>query len=62
MRSSNPGAVLPRAALYDSNRYLLAGLLERFGAEVTDLGILSDDPNELSRAHRRRRASITIWF
>ena len=35
-----PGAPLPRAALYDSNRYLLAGLLARFGAEVTDLGIL----------------------
>jgi molybdopterin molybdotransferase len=45
-----PGAKLTRAALYDSNRYLLAGLLERFGADVTDLGILSDDPGELSRA------------
>jgi molybdopterin molybdotransferase len=45
-----PGAALTRAALYDSNRYLLAGLLERFGAAVTDLGILSDDPAELSRA------------
>jgi len=45
-----PGAALPRAALYDSNRYLLSGLIARFGAEVTDLGILSDDPNQLSRA------------
>jgi molybdopterin molybdotransferase len=45
-----PGAGLARAALYDSNRYLLAGLLDRFGADVTDLGILSDDPDELSRA------------
>jgi molybdopterin molybdotransferase len=45
-----PGAALTRAALYDSNRYLLAGLLERFGAAVTDLGILSDDPGQLSRA------------
>jgi molybdopterin molybdotransferase len=45
-----PGTVLPRAALYDSNRYLLAGLLARFGADVTDLGILSDDPKELARA------------
>ena len=41
---------LPRAALYDSNRYLLAGLIARFGAEITDLGILSDDPEELARA------------
>jgi len=44
-----PGSVLPRAALYDSNRYLLAGLLARFGVEVTDLGILTDDPKELAR-------------
>jgi molybdopterin molybdotransferase len=45
-----PGSGLPRAALYDSNRYLLAGLLERSGAEVTDLGILADDPQALAHA------------
>src|SRR5271169_4193973 len=45
-----PGSVLPRAALYDSNRYLLAGLLARFPAEITDLGILSDEPKALARA------------
>jgi molybdopterin molybdotransferase len=45
-----PGAALPPAALYDSNRYLLSGLFARFGAEVTDLGILGDNANELSRA------------
>jgi molybdopterin molybdotransferase len=44
-----PGSALPRAALYDSNRYLLAAMLARYGAEVTDLGILSDDPQELAR-------------
>ncbi len=45
-----PGSALPRAALYDSNRYLLSGLIARFGADITDLGILSDDPQELKRA------------
>ena len=45
-----PGAALPRAALYDSNRYLLSGLIAGFNANVTDLGILDDDPAELSRA------------
>ena len=45
-----PGAALPRASLYDSNRYLLSGLLARFNVEVTDLGILSDEPSELKRA------------
>ena len=44
-----PGTKLPRAALYDSNRYLLAAMLNRYGAEVTDLGILSDDPKVLAR-------------
>jgi molybdopterin molybdotransferase len=44
-----PGEKLPRAALYDANRYLLAGLLARYGVEVTDLGILSDDRKELAR-------------
>jgi molybdopterin molybdotransferase len=45
-----PGSQLRGAALYDSNRYLLSGLLARFGAEVTDLGILSDEPQRLARA------------
>lgn len=45
-----PGSALPGAALYDSNRYLLAGLLARFGAAVTDLGILGDAPQQLASA------------
>ena len=45
-----PGARLSGAALYDSNRYLLAGLMARFGADVTDLGILGDDPQQLADA------------
>jgi molybdopterin molybdotransferase len=45
-----PGTKLPRAALYDSNRYLLSGLIARMGAAITDLGILGDDPNELALA------------
>jgi molybdopterin molybdotransferase len=48
-----PGRRLPRAALYDSNRYLLAGMIARFGAAVTDLGILSDDPKELAQAIKK---------
>jgi molybdopterin molybdotransferase len=43
-----PGAPRPAAALYDANRYLLAGMLERLGAEVTDLGILKDNPASLA--------------
>jgi molybdopterin molybdotransferase len=45
-----PGTPRSGAAIYDANRYLLVGLLERVGAKVTDLGILADDPAELARA------------
>jgi molybdopterin molybdotransferase len=47
---AEPGAPLAGAALYDSNRYLLAAAVARFGAEVTDLGILRDEPQALARA------------
>jgi molybdopterin molybdotransferase len=45
-----PGAPRPDAALYDANRYLLSGMLDRLGAEVTDLGILKDNPAALAAA------------
>ena len=46
-----PGAPRPAPALYDANRYLLAAMLDRLGAEVTDLGILKDDPAALAQRH-----------
>jgi len=45
-----PGGPRGGAAIYDANRYLLAELLGRLGAAVTDLGILRDKPSELVRA------------
>jgi molybdopterin molybdotransferase len=45
-----PGSPRPAAALYDANRYLLDGMLDRLGAAVTDLGILKDDPAALESA------------
>ena len=45
-----PGTPLAPSAIYDANRYLLAGLLQTFGADVTDLGILPDDPEKLRPA------------
>ena len=45
-----PGKPRPDAALFDANRYLLTGLIERLGAMATDLGILPDDPDRLARA------------
>jgi len=45
-----PGAPREAAALYDANRYLLHGMLDKLGAAVTDLGILKDDPAALAKA------------
>jgi len=47
-----PGTPRAGAAIYDANRYLLAELLERLGAAVTDLGILADDADRLAAALR----------
>ena len=45
-----PGSPRPQAALFDANRYLLAGLIDRLGADATDLGILPDDKGQLAGA------------
>lgn len=45
-----PGQPLLQAARYDANRPLLKGLCESLQADVTDLGILPDDPALLSDA------------
>ena len=42
-----PGVELPPGAIYESNRYLLMGLLRQLGCAVTDLGILRDDRDAL---------------
>lgn len=51
-----PGAPRAGPALYDANRRLLAGLAERIGAAVTDLGILPDAPEALAAAMRAAAA------
>jgi molybdopterin molybdotransferase len=45
-----PGATRPDAALFDANRFLLAGLLAGLGAQATDLGIVRDDQEALKQA------------
>ena len=53
-----PGATRGGAAIYDANRYLLSGLLERLGAVVTDLGILRRrSRGELARALAKAAAA-----
>jgi molybdopterin molybdotransferase len=45
-----PGAARPPSALFDANRALLAALLSRLGADISDLGIVRDNPEALRRA------------
>ncbi|WP_339881809.1 gephyrin-like molybdotransferase Glp [Vreelandella maris] len=45
-----PGEPLPKAGIYDANRFTLTGLLTEQGAEVIDLGILPDDLNATKTA------------
>jgi molybdopterin molybdotransferase len=45
-----PGMPRPGAALFDANRFLLAGLLADLGVQSTDLGIVPDDPQRLAHA------------
>lgn len=42
-----PGETLAPGQIYDSNRYVLTGLLRRHPVEVTDLGRVLDDPQAL---------------
>jgi len=52
-----PGADRPAPALFDANRHLLGELVGRLPAEVTDLGILADDPRHLVGAISAAAAS-----
>ena len=48
-----PGEPLPEGAIYNSNRFTLTGLLQQFGCEITDLGIVPDTLAATREALRR---------
>ncbi len=45
-----PGQPLPQGKIYDSNRYVLFGLLTRLGCELIDMGVVPDEPAQLEAA------------
>ena len=58
-----PGEPLPPGGIYDSNRFMIISLLQRLGSEVSDLGILPDNPDvireSLDNASSKYDALIT---
>jgi len=56
----NIGEVLETGQIYDSNRHILIHLLENLGIEVTDMGILRDDPNVIKKAFLATKNSYDI--
>lgn len=51
-----PGAPLPDGAAFDANRFSLRGMLQRLGCELSDLGLVRDDPAALHAACVRAAA------
>jgi molybdopterin molybdotransferase len=56
------GAPLREGEVYDSNRYTLHGMLSRLGVEISDLGVVRDDPAQLESAFRKaaQQADVVI--
>lgn len=46
------GKPLSGNGIYDSNRYILLGMLQRLGCEVMDMGIVGDEPERIKEAFR----------
>jgi molybdopterin molybdotransferase len=55
-----PGELLKRGQIHDANRYILAGLLERLGVDVSDRGIVRDEPSLLNEALQRAAAESDL--
>jgi len=56
------GEPLAEGQIYDSNRYTLFGMLTRLGAEVIDLGVVRDRPEDIEAAFTEaaRRADAVV--
>ena len=56
------GTTLKEGEVYDSNRYTLHGMLARLGVEISDLGVVRDDPLRLKKAflEASRSADVVI--
>src|SRR5437868_12838651 len=53
----SPGETRAPAQLFDSNRFMLIAMLARLGCQLSDLGILRDEPASLASALKKVAAS-----
>lgn len=54
------GKPLNEGEVYDSNRYMLAAMLKRLGAKITDLGVVEDDEKSLNKAFKKATAGYDV--
>jgi molybdopterin molybdotransferase len=54
------GEPLGDGEIYDSNRYTLFGMLARIGADIIDMGVVRDVPDELEVAFRQGAANADV--
>jgi molybdopterin molybdotransferase len=54
------GTPLEEGQIYDSNRYGIQPLLENFGCDIIDLGIIPDDPEQLKSTFIKAQALADV--
>ncbi|MEM9683704.1 MAG: gephyrin-like molybdotransferase Glp [Pseudomonadota bacterium] len=55
-----PGGLLPKGMIYDSNRYTIRAALQQLGCDVTDLGILPDAAADITGALSKATAEHDV--
>jgi molybdopterin molybdotransferase len=55
-----PGQPVQPGQIYNSNRYLLSGLMNAWGFEVVDMGIAQDDPATISEMLEQAAAKADV--
>lgn len=55
-----PGQPLPDGHIYDSNRYVIAAMLQRLGVKILDLGLLPDEPAAIEQAFLQAMANADV--
>lgn len=55
-----PGQPLVPGHIYDSNRYVMAAMLQRLGVDVLDLGLLADDVTVIEQAFKQAMTQADV--